>query len=90
MKKFILSILFLVVVAGNAWGDCSVDVAYDYDPNRPDDVWTSYKNVPLNAKVPDGHRNNFYVGETVVIPIESEGCKCPLLFQENQIKPVTY
>ena len=41
MKKFILSILFLVVVAGNAWGDCGVDEAYDYDPNRPDDVWSS-------------------------------------------------
>ena len=89
MKKLILSVLLLAVVASNVWGGCGLfDVAYDYDPNRPDDVWTRYKNVPLNAKVPDGHRNNFYVGETVVIPIESEGCKCLWLRESDDKRTI--
>ena len=73
MKKWILSFLFILQFAViDVLGDDDtcyglIGCSIHYNTNSE---------LPLNVKISDNHRDIFFVGETVAIPIETEGCQC--------------
>ena len=73
MRKLILSIIFLFLAINDVLGEddsCGIGsigckIKYGTDPE-----------LPLSVKLADNSRDVFFLGETVVIPIETEGCQC--------------